>query len=125
MTTNRVYHTVRISLLSAFLALVMCSFIAFGSGSAHAMTRSASSSTTTTTSRIVTNALGRAVFSPSTITVKSGTVVRIVNRTAYTRFVFTSVGFISIAPASSMTFTVTQSQYARICGGGALTITVV
>lgn len=124
MTTNRVHHTVRICLLSAFLALAMFSFIAFGSGSAHAMTRSASS-TTTTTSRIVTNTAGRAVFSPAAVTVKSGTVVRIVNRTTYTRFLFTSVGFISLAPATSMTLTVTQTQYVRICGGGALTITVV
>ena len=124
MTTNRVHSTVRICLLSAFLALAMFSFIAFGSGSAHAMTLSASS-TTTTTSRIVNNASGRAVFSPATITVKSGSVVRIVNRTAFTRFVFTSVGFIGIAPATAMTFTVTQTQFARICGGGALTINVV
>ena len=130
MTTNRIQRTVRMCVLSTFLALVAFSFLAFGSASAHALTRSTHSAQTASTSttvyvRIVVNQQGRSVFSPSAITVKSGTPVRITNRTLYNKIVFTNQGTFDLAPGAFLTLTPTQSQGARICGGGYLTITVV
>ena len=126
MTTSRIHQTLRVTVLSAFLALAVCSFFAFGSGSAHAMTRQAASTSTTTYVRIVFNRQGATVFSPSAITVKSGAAVRITNRTAFGKFVVAEGGLYHLAPGRGFTIFPTQSQQVTICGGGgALNITVV
>jgi plastocyanin len=129
VTTNRIQPGIRTCLLSAFLALALFSFFAFGSGSAHAMTRSANaaqsaSSSTAVVSRIIINKSGALVYSPSAITVKSGTTVKIVNKTAFRRILFMSQGVAYLNPAASMAIIVTQSQVVGLCGGGSLTITV-
>lgn len=119
--------------LSTFLALVAFSFLAFGSASAHAhaLNRSThvaqtATTSTATVSRIVTNQLGETVFRPNAITVTSGTPVKIVNKTAFTRFLVVNGGLFPLASGASKTVIPTQSQQARICGGiGTLAITVV
>ena len=123
MTTNRTLRTARICVLSTFFALVAFSFLAFGSASAHALNHSVGFAHKATVVKIIDNP--GAVFSPSAITVKSGTVVKIVNKTPFGRIVFTDQGTFSLGAGASMKMTVTQSQFARICGGGSLTITVV
>lgn len=131
MTTNRIQRTVRMCVLSTFLALVAFSFLAFGSASAHALSRSThlaqtATTSTATVSRIVTNKLGETVFRPNAITVTSGTPMKIVNKTAFTRFLVVNGRLFPLASGASMTITPTQSQLVRICGGiGTLTITVV
>lgn len=127
MTANYKHRSVRIWVLSAFLALAVCSFFALGSGSAHAMTRQAASTSTTTFVRIVVNKQGTSVvFSPAAITVKSGAAVRITNRTAFGRFVVAEGTLRRLGPGQGFTINPTQSEQVTICGSGAvLTITVV
>jgi plastocyanin len=129
VTKNRIQRTVRMCLLSTFLALALFSFLAFGSGSAHALTRSASAaqtaSSSTTTTRVIVNKAGQRVFSPNTISVKSGNSVKIVNKTAFELILFTNQGITRLAPVQSLTMTITQSQNVGICGGGSLTITAI
>ena len=131
MTTNRIQRTVRMCLLSTFLALVAFSFLAFGSASAHTLSRSThvaqtATTSTATVSRIVTNKLGKTVFRPNAITVTAGASVKIVNKTAFTRFLVVNGELFPLSPGTSVTVIPTQSQIARICGAtGTLTITVV
>jgi plastocyanin len=104
--------------------LAAFSFLAFGAASAHALSHSASSAQKAkTVVKIIDNP--GAVFSPSAITVKSGSTVKIVNKTPYGLIIFTNQGTGSLPAGASMKMTVTQSQYLRICGGGTLSITVV
>src|SRR5579863_8839435 len=126
MATNQIRRTVRMCVVSTFLALAALSFLAFGTASAHSLNHQAQtvSSGVITTVKIVDPNQGRAVFHPATITVKSGTTVKIVNKTPYDRIVFTNQGTYDLAPNGALKIIDTQSQYARICGGGSLTITV-
>jgi hypothetical protein len=129
VTTNRVQRTVRIFVLSTFLALVAFAFLAFGSASAHTLNHpinsaQAASSGTSTVSRIVTNSQGGAVFSPSAITIKSGSFLKIVNKTTFSRIVFAD-RVVRLAPGGTYTFVPAQSMTVGICGGGGLTVTVV
>ena len=124
MTTNPVQRTARLCVLSAFLVLAAFSFLAFSAGSAHALSHPAGAAQKAmTVVKIIDNP--GAVFSPNAITVKSGTVVKIVNKTPYSRFLFTNQGVVHLAAGAFMTMTVTQSQGVGICGGGSLSITVV
>jgi hypothetical protein len=123
VTTNRIQRTARMCVLSTFFALAAFSFLAFGSASAHALAHPAGVAQKATVAKIIDHP--GAVFSPSTVTVKSGTVVKIVNKTPYGLLLFTNNGAVSLAGGASMKMTVTQSQFVRICGGGSLTITVV
>jgi plastocyanin len=127
VTTNSIQRTVRMGVLSTFLALAAFAFLAFGSASAHTLNSAQTTSgTTATVSRIVTNSQGGAVFSPSAITIKSGTPVRIVNKTAFARFLVINGQLFRLNSGTSMTITPVQSQTVFICGGsGTLTITVV
>jgi hypothetical protein len=116
--------------LSTSIALAAFSFLIFGSASAHALAHAASASqtnstTTATVARIVVNQQGQAVFSPNAISVTSGAPVRIVNKTPFTRFVSVNGQFFGLPPGASFRTNPTQSEVARICGGGTLTITVV
>jgi hypothetical protein len=127
MTTNHVHRTARICLLSAFLALALLSFFAFGSGRAHAQTVSSSTSTPVV-SRININRQGFFAFSPSALTVTSGTVVKIVNKTIYGEYLFTNQGEVFLATGASMKIVATQSQsvsFRVVCKIITLTITVV
>ena len=123
MTTNRIQRTVRMCVLSTFFALAAFSFLAFGSASAHALAHPAGLAQKATVVKIIDNP--GAVFSPNAITVKSGTVVKIVNKTPYGRLLFTDHGSVYLASGAFMRMTVTQSQGVGLCGGGSLTITVV
>jgi hypothetical protein len=68
---------------------------------------------------------GGTVFSLSAITVKSGSFVKIVNRTAFSRIVFAD-RVVRIAPGAAYLFVPAQSMIVGICGGtDALSITVV
>ena len=131
MTTNRIQRTVRICVLSTFLALVAFSFLVFGSASAHALTRPTSlaqtaSTTTATVSRIIVNTQGQTVFRPNAITVTSGAPVRIVNKTPFTKFLVVNGRLFRLAPGTALRINPTQSEVVTICGGGgSLTITVV
>ena len=120
MTKNRIQRTLRISALSTFLALVALFFLAFGTASAQT-----ASTSTTTLVRIITNQQGGTVFSPAAITVKSGTPVKIVNKTPFSRILFTNQGIVRLASGATLTIVPTQSQGVGICGGGSLSITVV
>ena len=122
MATNSIQRTVRISVLSVLLALAAFSFLAFGSASAHALAHSSGKAQKAKIVKIIDNP--GAVFSPAAITVKSGTTVKIVNKTPYGRFIFTNHGTVFLAPGAAMKMTVTQSQSVAICGGGELSITV-
>lgn len=125
MATKHIRRIVRLCVVSTFLALAALTFLAFGTASAHSLNHQAqTASSGVTTVKIVDPNQGRAVFSPATVTVKSGTSVKIVNKTPYDRIVFTSSGTYDLAPGGALKIIVTQSQYARICGGGSLTITV-
>ena len=126
MTTNRIQRTVRISVLSTLLALAAFAFLAFGTASAHTLNSAqAASGSTTTVARMVTNSQGGAVFSPSAITVKAGGLVKLVNRTTFSRIVFAD-RVIRLNPGASYSFAPAQSMTVGICGGaGALSITVV
>src|SRR5579864_3604218 len=123
-------RAIRICVLSTFLALVAFSFLAFGSASAHALSRSAGGAQTTSTNgttyvRIITNTQGATVFSPAAITVKSMAAVRITDRTAYSKFVVVAGQLFHLAPGQGLTTNPTQSETVTICGGGgALSITV-
>ena len=108
--TSRIYGTVRVTLLSAFLALAVCSFVTFGVGSAHAMTRQAASRSTSSTrfDRIVLNGQGVAVFSPASIFFKAGTsvTVTIKNDTGSSQELQVPFhGLKSYAPGQSVSFT--------------------
>jgi hypothetical protein len=77
VTTNRIQRTARMGVLSTFLALVAFAFLAFGTASAHTLNHPINSAqtvstSTTTVARMVINSQGGIVFSPSAITVKSG-----------------------------------------------------
>ena len=126
MSTSYRHQSIRIVVLSAFVALAMFAFFVFGSGNAHAMTRQAAgSSSTTTFVRIVTNSQGATVFTPSAITVKSGAAVRITNRTAFTRFVVAEGTLRRVGPGQGFTINPIQSDQVSICGSGSvLNITV-
>ena len=124
MTTNRIQRTARICVLSTFFALVAFSFLAFGSASAHALAHPTGNAQKAMTVAKIIDHPG-AVFKPNAITVKSGTVVKIVNKTPYSKIIFTDQGTFGLATGASMKMTVTQSQFVRICGGGSLSITVV
>lgn len=117
------------SVLSTFLALVAFSFLAFGTASAHTLNHriqvAQTASTTTVVVRIITNTQGVAVYSPSAITIKSGTPVKIVNKTAFTKILFVEGSVVRLASRASMTKTPAGSETFGICGGGSLTITVV
>jgi plastocyanin len=123
MTTNPIQRTARLFVLSAFLVLAAFSFLAFSAGSAHALSHPAGAAQKVKTAKIIDNP--GAVFSPAAITVKSGSTVRIVNKTPYSLIIFTNQGTGSLPAGASTKMTVTQSQYVRICGGGTLSITVV
>ena len=124
MTTNRIQRTARMCVLSAFFALAAFSFLAFGAASAHALAHpTGNAHKAMTVAKIIDNP--GAVFSPNAVTVKSGNVVKIVNKTPYGLLLFTDHGAVSLAAGASMKMTATQSQFVRICGGGSLTITVV
>ena len=116
--------------LSTILALAAFAFFAFGSASAHTLSHpinsaQAASGSTTTVARMVTNSQGGLVFSPSAITVKSGSLVKIVNKTAFSRIVFAD-RVVRINPGTSYSFVPAQSMTVGICGGaGSLSITVV
>lgn len=123
MTTNRFQRTARITVLSTFLVLVAFAFLTFGSASAHALSRPAAVTQTATVVKIISTP--RAQFSPSAITVKSGSLVKIVNKTAYSLILFTSQGTRGLGPGRVLAMNPTQTQGVRICGGGGLLITVV
>ena len=126
MTTNHIHRTARFCLLSAFLALALLSFFAFGSGRAHAQTVSSSSTTTTVVSRIIVNTQGFLAFSPKALTVTSGTVVKIVNKTAFGARLVTIQGDVFLPAGASMKIVATQSQVVSfLCRPITLTITVV
>jgi hypothetical protein len=126
VTTNRIQRTARMCVLSTILALAAFAFFAFGTASAHTLNAAqAASGSTTTTARMVTNSAGGAVFSPSAITVKSGSSVRLVNKTTFSRIVFAD-RVIRLNPGASYSFVPAQSMTVGICGGaGSLSITVV
>jgi plastocyanin len=124
VTTNRIQRTARMCVLSTFFALVAFSFLAFGSASAHALAHPTGNAQKAMTVAKIVDHPG-AVFRPNAITVKSGTVVKIVNKTPYGRLLFTGQGSVYLAAGAFMKMTVTQSQDVGICGGGSLTITVV
>jgi hypothetical protein len=124
--TNRIQRTVRMSVLSLFIALMAFSFLALGSASAHTLnhsTRSAQTASTTTT-RVV-RIMSRQVINPGAITVKSGVHVRIVNKATINLLVFYSGGSTVLAPGAALLLVPTQSQSVTICAGATLTITVV
>lgn len=127
MSTSRIPQTVRMCVLSTFLALAASFLLAFGSASAHtsASAAQAASSTTIPVVRLVVNQQGGVVFSRATLTVKSGTAVKFVNKTPFHRFFTVNQRLNSISPNVAETFIITQSQVVTICGGGAMTITVV
>ena len=85
MRANHIQRIIHVSVLSMFLALMACSFLAFGSASAHAATQTASSNSSIV-ARIIDNQQSGFVFSPNAITVTSGTPVRIVNKTPFAVF---------------------------------------
>jgi plastocyanin len=126
VTTNSIQRTVRMGVLSTFLALAAFAFLAFGTASAHTLNSAQTTSgTTTTVVRMVTNSQGGVVFRPSAITIISGTPVRIVNKTAFARFLVINGQLFRLNSGASMTITPVQSQTVFICGGaGTLTITV-
>ena len=131
VTTNRIQRTVRMCVLSTFLALVAFSLLVFGSASAHALTHATSvtqttSTTTATVVRLIVNSQGAIVFSPHAITITSGAPVRIVNKTPYTRFLVVNGQLFRLLPGAALRINPTQSEVVSICGGGGtLTITVV
>jgi hypothetical protein len=127
--TNRSQRTVRMCVLSTFLALAAFSFFAFGSAGALTHPTSVAQTTSTTTAvvvRLIVNQQGAIVFSPHAITITSGTPVRIVNKTPYGRFLVVNGQLFHLLPGAALRITPTQSEIVSICGGGGtLTITVV
>lgn len=128
MTTNRTRRTVRISIMSTFLALMAFAFLAFGSAGvagAHTISHSASSAQTgSSSSTTVVNILSRNSISPNAITVKSRSHVQIVNKSPGSLLVFYNHGSIVLAPGAFLMLAPTHSQVVRICAGATLTITV-
>jgi hypothetical protein len=128
VTTSRIHSTVRVTVCSAFLALAVFSFVAFGTGNTHALTRQVASPGSTTFARIVSDQR-ESVFQPSAIKVKSGAAVRIANNTAFELEVriMSPQTFYELLPGEGLTITPIQSEVVRVCGGGGgeLTITVV
>src|SRR5215469_2105097 len=126
MATNRIHRIAYVCLLSAFLALALVSFFAFGSGRAHAQTVS-STSTTPVVSRIIYTTQKGFQFSPNALTVKSGTAVKIINTTAHGENLYDSLGtYYGVPGGKSVTIIVTQSQsLGFICRPVFLSITVV
>ena len=129
MPTNRIQRTVRMCVLSTFLALAAFSFFAFGSAGALTHPTSVAQTTSTTTAvvvRLIVNQQGAIVFSPHAITITSGTPVRIVNKTPYGRFLVVNGQLFHLLPGAALRITPTQSEIVSICGGGGtLAITVV
>jgi hypothetical protein len=129
VTTNRIQRTVRMCVLSTFLALAAFSFLAFGSAGALTHPTSVAQTTSTTTAtvvRLIVNQQGAIVFSPNAITITSGTPVRIVNKTPYARFLVVNGRLFRLLSGAALRITPTQSEVVSICGGGGtLTITVV
>jgi hypothetical protein len=127
--TNRSQRTVRMCVLSTFLALAAFSFFAFGSAGALTHPTSVAQTTSTTTAvvvRLIVNQQGAIVFSPHAITITSGTPVRIVNKTPYSRFLVVNGQLFHLLPGAALRITPTLSEIVSICGGGGtLTITVV
>ena len=127
MTTTHVHRTARVCLLSAFLALALFSFFVLGSGRAHAQTVSTTSTTTTVVSRIMYTTQKGFHFSPSTLTVASGTTVKIINSTTHNELLYSSSQntYFSLPAGQSMKVVVTQSQsFFFVCRPGGLTITM-
>ena len=125
MTTNRIQHLFRMSVLSFFIALMAFSFLAIGTASAHTVKPSASSSqTASNNTTTVVRILSRHAFSPSAITVNSGTRVRIVNKSPGFLLVFSNNGSHDLAPGAALTLFPTVTQSVTICAGATLTITV-
>jgi len=88
--------------------------------------RLTSCTTTAVVVRLIVNQQGAIVFSPNAITIKSGTPVRIVNKTPYGRFLVVNGQLFHLLPGAALRITPTQSEVVSICGGGGtLTITVV
>jgi hypothetical protein len=127
--TNRIQRTVRMCVLSTFLALAAFSFFTFGSAGALTHPTSVAQTTSTTTAvvvHLIVNQQGAIVFSPHAITITSGTPVRIVNKTPYGRFLVVNGQLFHLLPGAALRITPTQSEVVSICGGGGtLTITVV
>ena len=126
MPTNHIQRTVRMSVLSLFIALMAFSFLALGSASAHTIspsTRSAQTASTTTTTFV--RIISRNAFSPKAVSVKSGSRVRITNRSTISLLVFYGGGDTVLAPGAALVLFPTQTQSVTICAGATLTITVV
>jgi hypothetical protein len=125
VTTNRIHRTVRMSVLSLFIALMAFSFLAIGTASAHSIKPSTSSSQTASNSTTtVVRIMSRSTISPNAITVKSGARVRIVNKSPGNLLVFYNQGSKVLAPGAALTLFPTVSQSVTICAGATLTITV-
>jgi plastocyanin len=123
--TNCMHRTMRMSTLSLLIALMAFSFLAIGSASAHTINHSARSTQTMSThSTTFVHILSISEFSPSAITVKSGTRVKIVNKSSSDLLLFYSGGSKVLAPGADLMLIPTQSQTVAICAGGTLTITV-
>ena len=126
MSTSRPNSMLRRSVLSLFLALMAFSFLAFGTASAHTLNHATGASQAgVNTSPTVVRILSRQQFSPSAVTVKSGTHVRIANKSLSNLLVFYNGGSIVLAPKASFMIVATQTQSVAICAGATLTITVV
>ncbi len=124
--TNRIQRTVRMSAWSLFIALMAFSFLAIGSASAHTINYSTrSTQTASTSSTTFVHILSRSSFSPSAVTVKSGSRVKIVNKSSLNLLIFYSGGSKVLAPGAALMLVPTQSQTVAICAGATLTITVV
>ena len=128
MTTHPIHRTMHLTVCSAFLALAVFSFLVFGSGSAHAMTRQAAASAASMVSVSIVTDQNEFVFRPSAITIAPGTAVRITNKTTLEQEVRTQSpqAFYNLMPGQSLTISPTQSEFVRVCGGrgGIMTITV-
>lgn len=126
MPTNCIQRTMRMSALSLLIALIAFFFLALGSASAHTINHSTSSAqTASTTTTTFVHILSRHAFSPSAVTVKSGTRVRIVNKATINLLVFYSGGSTVLAPGGALVLFPTQTQSVTICAGATLIITVV
>ena len=128
MTTRPLHRTIRLTLVSAVLALAVFSFVALGSGSAHAMSRQAASTGNTTIVRIVAAQNGTSIFRPSAVTIPSGSGVRIKNTTPFALDLRFGSSFYLLDSGASLTLSpLTQSMEIFVCAphSGALPITVV
>ena len=126
MSTDHIQHRLRMSVLSLFLALMAFSFLAFGTASAHTLNHpTGASQGGANTPPTVVRIMSRSAFSPNAVTVKSGTHVRIVNKSLGSLLVFYSGGSIVLTPKAALVIVATQTQVVAICAGATLTITVV